>query len=78
MDALKDIGFYTLSDYRAKQASMNSPLWRCELLLTNKCNFNCPYCRGTNKDANITFEQAKYVVDLWSKEGLKNIRFSGG
>jgi len=75
---LEDIGFYTLSDERAENSGINSPLWRCELLLTNRCNFNCKYCRGTQEDANITYEHAKYIVDLWCNEGLKNIRFSGG
>jgi len=78
MNKLQDIGFYTLSDYRAKYASSNSCLWRCELLITSACNFNCPYCRGTDRTADITFEDAKKVVDLWCQHGLQNIRFSGG
>lgn len=75
---LENIGFYTLEDDRAKCVSKKTPLWRCELLITSKCNFKCPYCRGTNVDADITFNQAKYVVDLWAKERLRNVRFSGG
>jgi len=74
---LEDIGFYTLSDARAKQASVESPLWRCELLVTGKCNFQCSYCRGT-RGAEISLEYAKHVVDLWADDKLKNIRFSGG
>jgi molybdenum cofactor biosynthesis enzyme MoaA len=74
---LEKIGFYTLSDYRAKNTSNTSPLYRCELLLTNKCNFNCPYCRKSNK-GEITLDYAKSVIDLWAKDGLKNVRFSGG
>lgn len=75
---LEDIGFYTLLDDRAKNASVDSPLWRCELLLTSKCNFKCPYCRGTDDSANITLDFAKHIVDIWAKDGLQNIRFSGG
>jgi len=75
---LQDIGFYTLSDNRARHTSSTSSLWRCELLLTSACNFKCPYCRGTDKSANITFEDAKRVVDLWCDHDLQNIRFSGG
>lgn len=75
---LEDIGFYTLNDSRAMNASEKTPLQRCELLITSKCNFKCPYCRGTNSDADISFEHAKNVVDLWADEGLVNIRFSGG
>ena len=74
---LEDIGFYTLSDARAKQCSEKSPLWRCELLLTNRCNFNCPYCRGL-QDNDLMFDDAVNILELWITNGLKNIRFSGG
>jgi len=77
---LEDIGFYTLSNERAENTSINSPLWRCELILTDKCNFKCPYCRGMRDDCQGTFslEDAKEVVDYWTDEGLRNVRFSGG
>ena len=80
MDKLKDIGFYTLEDKRAKELSIKSPLWRCELLLTSRCNFNCPYCRGMKKEdqGDVSLEDAKNIVNLWCDEGLRNIRFSGG
>lgn len=78
LSKLENIGFYTLEDKRAKYTSINSPLWRCELLITSECNFKCPYCRGTSSDADISFEQAKNVVNLWAQDGLRNIRFSGG
>jgi len=51
---LKEIGFYTLSDDRAKQASETSPLQRCELILTARCNFRCPYCRHVGVWTQIT------------------------
>lgn len=77
---LDDIGFYTLSNNRARNLSSSSPLWRCELLLTERCNFSCPYCRGLRKDCqgDMPLEKAKEIIALWAKEGLKNIRFSGG
>ena len=77
---LEDIGFYTLSDERAKNTSITSPLWRCELILTDNCNFKCPYCRGMRSDCQGTFslEDAKKVIDYWTNEGLRNVRFSGG
>lgn len=75
---LEDIGFYTLENNRAKNVSLKSPLWRCELLLNNKCNFNCVYCRDKKGDYEIPFNRAKKVIDLWSDEKLQNIRFSGG
>jgi molybdenum cofactor biosynthesis enzyme MoaA len=74
---LEDIGFYTLSDARVKQAGVGSPLWRCELVLTARCNFKCPYCRHVG-GKDLDFDRAAATVDLWASQGLKNIRFSGG
>ena len=77
---LEDIGFYTLNDYRAKNVSSKSQLWRCELILTSRCNFNCPYCRGVNEEdkGDISIYEAYNTILMWTNEGLKNIRFSGG
>ena len=77
---LDDIGFYTLSDKRAKEVSWNSDLQRCELILTDRCNFKCTYCRGIKPDSrgDLSLDQAKEVIDIWSKGNLKNVRFSGG
>lgn len=77
---LENIGFYTLSDERAMNVSWNSDLQRCELILTDRCNFKCPYCRGIKQDlkGDITLNEAKKIVDLWASGNLKNIRFSGG
>lgn len=79
-DQLKEIGFYTLEDNRAQNACVFSPLWRCELILTHRCNFNCPYCRGMQKEdqRDLTWDEARSVVRMWAQAGLKNIRFSGG
>lgn len=75
---LENIGFYTLSDKRAKTSSVTSPLYRCELLLTDKCNFKCPYCRKLKDGKDLLFIEAKRILSYWISEGLKNIRFSGG
>jgi molybdenum cofactor biosynthesis enzyme MoaA len=77
---LDDIGFYTLSDERARNVSWGSDLQRCELILSNRCNFSCKYCRGIIKEyqGDLTFEQAKEVVDIWASGNIHNIRFSGG
>ncbi len=79
-DELKKIGFYTLEDDRARNVSLVSPLWRCELLITSRCNFKCPYCRGMKPEdqGDIKLEDALHIIDLWTNQGLKNIRFSGG
>ena len=77
---LEDIGFYTLSDARARTANEKSPLQRCELILTDKCNFHCPYCRGVKSEYSGTISQSDALNTLafWLDEGLKNVRFSGG
>jgi len=82
VEKLEEIGFYTLEDNRAKNASDTSPLWRCEMIVSGRCNFKCPYCRGfeaiSEKCSDINPDIAKEVLDIWTKDGLKNIRFSGG
>jgi len=77
---LEKIGFYSLSDKRAKNVSWRSDLWRCELLLTHKCNFNCVYCRGIKPELQqeLKLYQAKEIISKWKNNNLHNIRFSGG
>lgn len=74
---LEDIGFYTLSDSRAEQSSEHSPLWRCELLLTARCNFKCPYCRHVG-GKDLPKETAHRVLSAWCDHNLQHVRFSGG
>lgn len=78
--SLDNIGFYTLTDARASTATKNSRLMRCELILTDLCNFKCPYCNGLRDDCKgtISLERAKEIVDYWAKDNLKSIRLSGG
>lgn len=77
---LENIGFYTLNDDRAANTSLTSQLYRCELILTDKCNFTCPYCRGIEDDhkGDVTWGNASFIVKMWGANQLKNIRFSGG
>lgn len=77
---LEEIGFYTLSDQRARDASETSPLSRAELILTDRCNFRCPYCRGVASPfrGDLAHDSARATVDAWLAEGLRNVRFSGG
>lgn len=77
---LEDIGFYTLRDSRVKNITCTSPLNRCELILTDRCNFKCPYCIPLTGQSSGTllYEQALNIVNLWIKENLINVRFSGG
>lgn len=77
---LEDIGFYTLSDARAKFVAENYekqilPIIRCEIIITNKCNFSCPYCRGIDCE-ETDLKTIKYtMIEL---KNIINIRFSGG
>jgi len=77
---LEDIGFYTLSDERALTATKDTRLQRCELILTDRCNFKCPYCRGLREDLQgaLNWEVAQQVVGLWLAHDLRCVRFSGG
>lgn len=84
---LEDIGFYSLSDERAKNASVVSQMKRCEMIITEYCNFNCPYCRGLSADIygdrrikQLSLEEIKQNIDYWCHRAspLENIRFSGG
>ena len=83
---LKNIGFYSLSDERAKNSSESSQMKRCELIILEACNFRCPYCRGLKdwiygdrKLKMLSLEEIKRNIDLWCLPlPLENIRFSGG
>lgn len=83
---LEDIGFYTLSDERALNASATSQMKRCEMIITEYCNFKCPYCRGLKSEIygnrnikELSFDEIKRNIDLWCEnQPLENIRFSGG
>lgn len=80
---LEDIGFYTLSDARVRelaQRGSEKDLHRCELILTDRCNLRCPYCRGLKPEyrGDLPFEQATKVVQTWLDHKLRNVRFSGG
>lgn len=77
---LQDIGFYTLSDERAATSSEKTPLWRAEVLLTDRCNFACPYCRGLRVDLRGDVpEMTLYpILDFLAFFETKHYRFSGG
>jgi len=83
---LEDIGFYSLSDKRACNVTIDSQMQRCEMIINEYCNFKCPYCKGLanevfndKKRKELTIEEIKRNIDLWCDNGpLINIRFSGG
>lgn len=86
MEELKNIGFYTMSNDRVRNASDHSQMKRCEMIITEYCNFRCPYCRGlkstiygSRKIKQLSYQEITRNVDLWCvNQPLENIRFSGG
>jgi len=80
MKPLESIGFYTLSDSRVMKASWKSPLYRCEMVITGRCNLRCPYCRGLPNgfDKDMDLKSAEKTLAIWANEGMRNVRFSGG
>jgi pyruvate-formate lyase-activating enzyme len=74
---LEEIGFYTLSDHRAANAAVDSRLMRAELLLTARCNFRCPYCRGVG-GKDLSLDAALEVIGYWTAQKLFALRLSGG
>lgn len=86
INKLEEIGFYSLSDERCKNTSMSSQMKRCEMIITEYCNFKCPYCRGlkpeiygSRKHKMLSLDEVKQNIDYWCEnEPLENIRFSGG
>jgi MoaA/NifB/PqqE/SkfB family radical SAM enzyme len=74
---LEDIGFYSMTNHRARTSSKDTRLERCELLLTKRCNFSCPYCRSVGPP-DATWEEAAAIVAYWKRERCRNMRFSGG
>jgi len=86
MKDLKEIGFYTLSNERVENLSATSQMKRCEMIITEYCNFKCPYCRGLDdaiygnrRFKQLSLDEIKQNIDSWCQWGpLENIRFSGG
>lgn len=84
--SLNSIGFYTMYEDRVKNVSETSQMKRCELIITEYCNFSCPYCRGLadyiygdKKIKLLSFDEIKFIINQWCKYGpLESIRFSGG
>lgn len=77
---LEQIGFPAMTNNRAKNVSTTSPLSRCELIITDKCNLKCLYCNGLNLDYGTPINKynAKNIILEWSKHNLQHASFSGG
>ena len=77
---LENIGFYTLTDKRARESSSVSIIKRAEIVLTDRCNFKCPYCRGVMDSikGQLSLEKLQTYLNLLIDNGLENVRFTGG
>lgn len=76
---LEEIGFYTLTDARARQVSTQGPLGRACFLITPGCNFSCPYCNGIQGAHEFSFERFQTIItDMRVNHGLRNLRLTGG
>lgn len=63
---------------------MNTIGWkRLRLLVTNKCNYRCPFCHNEGQEKNgtlnmISLESFKQLIDMLKEEDLEEFHFSGG
>lgn len=76
-EPLENMGFYTLTDARCAGTTAKSPLGRCVLVITERCNFACPYCR-THTGRHLRIEHAEQVIRLWAEQGLFALMLTGG
>src|ERR1039457_2954874 len=74
---LDGIGFYTLTEERAANASLHSRLVRAEILLSARCNFHCPYCRGVG-GPDMDFAVVSSLLQRLIDNRLFGVGFSGG
>jgi len=74
---LEAMGFHTLTDQRCARASTGSALGRCVLVLTDRCNFACPYCRKFG-GGDLPYGEAARCIEGWAKDGLRALVLTGG
>ena len=80
---LDNIGIHTINTERACRIANNNPytLWeRGEILITDRCNYKCIYCKGVKNKfrGELSFCEVKTIVDLFEKGGIKTTRLTGG
>lgn len=63
---------------REKSASYHPILLTWEM--TSRCNLNCPFCyiRDNSLDTEVSFAEAKDMIDCFVSEGLFEVYLSGG
>ena len=76
---LSRLNWSTLSDERAANVTVGA-IRRASIVMTNRCNFACPYCktlsedRAPARDRDETFA----LVRSFAAQGLRELRLSGG
>lgn len=76
-EPLDRMGFYTMTDARCRQTSAASRLGRCVLVVTERCNFACPYCQS-HEGRHMPAARARAVLRLWAEHELFAVLFTGG
>lgn len=46
--------------------------------LTQKCNYNCLYCKPNPKDKPLDINEIDRIINIFSLLGIEHVRFSGG
>ena len=77
---LSCLNWTTLSDERAAAVQPNKEIRRAALIVTGRCNFACPYCKtlGGDRAPSMDKEAALALLDSLIRQGLKDLRISGG
>ena len=63
---------------------MNNIGWkRLRILVTNKCNYRCPFCHNEGQSKEqcydmMSFEDFKKLIDILKDEKIEELHFSGG
>ena len=70
-------GFCPLTERRCRRSSSTARLARCDLVVTGRCSFPCPYGRS-NEELHLPTAQANEVIRLWARRRLFALLFTGG
>lgn len=63
---------------------MNNIGWkRLRILVTNKCNYRCPFCHNegqlkTQRSDMMSYEDFKKIIDCLKDQNIEELHFSGG
>ena len=76
---LNEIGFPAITEERASTVSSASNLSRCELIVTNRCNLACKYCKKNYLTlTDVSKELGHKIIAGWVENNVSFVNFSGG